>query len=174
MKLLDVLVDDHRCHGIITPLCRMTSQLQQTVRRLCTRTTMHGKSPRPLRTRRNFAAAGCASGQMGARSTRGAGEQNHADYRLKRGSRVAEQSCLGAGAVRSTARLCRMAHIRFSGTRNRHLALCIHANVSSHRVEVSLVCRPVCGARAVGCFFRGGGWLSAAGFRLAPPCGQPQ
>ena len=31
MKLLDVVVDDHRRHGIITSLCRMTSQLRQTV-----------------------------------------------------------------------------------------------------------------------------------------------
>jgi hypothetical protein len=31
MKLLDVVVDDHRRHGIITSLCRMTSRLPQTV-----------------------------------------------------------------------------------------------------------------------------------------------
>jgi|SRR6185436_1972982 hypothetical protein len=36
MKLLDVVVDDQRRYGIITSLCRMTSQLRQTVAaRLC-------------------------------------------------------------------------------------------------------------------------------------------
>jgi len=100
------------------------------------------------------AAADCASRRMRARWTCGAAN-----------------SAWG-GSIE--AGLCRVAHIRFSGTRNMRRALSAHANVSSHRVEVSLVCRPVCGARAVGCFFRRGGWLSAAGLRLAPPCGQPQ
>jgi hypothetical protein len=135
----------------------ISSLLQQTIRRTTHDIVAKDNTRRVAATASvapQCAAADCASGRLKVRWTCGAANS--------------------AWVVRSTAGLCRVAHIRFSGTRNMHRALSAHANVSSHRVEVSLVCRPVCGARAVGCFFRGSGWLSAAGLRLAPPCGQPQ
>jgi len=153
----------------------ISSLLRQTVRRTTHDFVAKDNARRVAETTSvtpRHAAADCASGRMRARWTCGAA--NRATRSIGSREVGAWRSKTGPGVVRPTARLCRVAHIRFSGTRNRHRALCAHANVSSHRVEVSLVCRPVCGARAVGCFFRGGGWLSAAGLRLAPPCGQPQ